>query len=121
MSIEAAKLVPQEIHRLSGRGEIYSYTTVYDAPKGHEEFAPYHIAWVKLEEGPLITSQLTDFDFTEKEVEIKGEKRTIREYPQLGIGTPVEMVTRRLKVSGDKDRGMLVYGYKFRPVLEMAS
>jgi len=28
----------------------------------------------------------------------------------------VEMVTRRIRSDGD-ERGMLVYGYKFRPVL----
>lgn len=32
------------------------------------------------------------------------------------IGMPVEMVTRKLRSDGD-DRGMLVYGYKFRPVM----
>jgi uncharacterized protein len=32
------------------------------------------------------------------------------------IGMPVEMVTRRLREDGD-ERGILVYGYKFRPVL----
>jgi len=31
------------------------------------------------------------------------------------IGMPVEMVTRRLRQDGD-ERGLLVYGYKFRPV-----
>jgi len=33
---------------------------------------------------------------------------------------PVEMVTRRLRSDGD-ERGMLIYGYKFRPVLQGAS
>ena len=33
------------------------------------------------------------------------------------IGMPVEMVTRRLRSDGD-ERGMLVYGYKFRPVMQ---
>ena len=33
------------------------------------------------------------------------------------IGMPVEMVTRRLRSDGD-ERGLLVYGYKFRPVLQ---
>ena len=32
------------------------------------------------------------------------------------IGMPVEMVTRRLRSDGD-ERGILVYGYKFRPVV----
>ena len=33
------------------------------------------------------------------------------------IGMPVEMVTRRIREDGD-ERGMLIYGYKFRPVLK---
>ena len=84
----------------SGRGEVYSFTTVYDAPSGYEENAPYTVALVKLEEGPLVTAQLTDLD--DRPIE---------------IGTPVEMVTRRLRSDGD-ERGMIVYGYKFRPRLE---
>jgi uncharacterized OB-fold protein len=79
---------------------VYSHTTVYDAPAGFEENAPYTVALVKLEEGPMITAQLTDL----------GDQA-------VEIGTPVEMVTRRLRTDGD-ERGMLVYGYKFRPRLE---
>jgi scaffold protein (connect acetoacetyl-CoA thiolase and HMG-CoA synthase) len=82
----------------SGRGEVYSYTTVYDPPAGFEETAPYTLALVKLEEGPMVTAQLTDL-----------------ENKEVAIGTPVEMVTRRLRSAGD-ERSMLVYGYKFRPV-----
>jgi len=52
---------------------------------------------VKLEEGPMVTAQLTDL----------GEK-------PVEIGMPVEMVTRKLRTDGD-ERGLLVYGYKFRP------
>jgi hypothetical protein len=88
------------LYSFSGRGEVYSYTTVYEPPAGYEESAPYTVALVKLEEGPLVTAQLTDLE--EGKVE---------------IGTPVEMVTRRLRSDGD-ERGLLVYGYKFRPVLE---
>jgi uncharacterized OB-fold protein len=83
-----------------GRGEVYSYTTMYDAPAGFEEQLPYTVAMVKLEEGPIVTAQLTDL----------GDQ-------PVEIGMPVEMVTRRLRSDGD-ERGMLVYGYKFRPVLE---
>ena len=82
----------------SGRGEVYSYTTIFDAPAGYEATAPYTVALVKLVEGPIITAQLTDL----------GEE-------PVEIGMPVEMVTRRLRSDGD-ERGMLVYGYKFRPV-----
>jgi len=87
----------KSLYTFSGRGEVYSHTTVQDAPAGFEENAPYTVALVKLEEGPLITAQLTDM----------GEEA-------VEIGTPVEMVTRRLRTDGD-ERGMLVYGYKFRP------
>ena len=90
------------LYNFSGRGEVYSFTTVYDAPAGFEEFAPYTVALVRLEEGPLITAQLTDL-----------------EDHKVEIGTPVEMVTRKLRSDGD-ERGLLVYGYKFRPVLQRA-
>jgi hypothetical protein len=80
----------------SGRGEVYSYTTVYDAPEGYDGNAPYTVALVKLEEGPMVTAQLTDVD-----------------NGAVTIGTPVEMVTRKLREDGE--RGILVYGYKFRP------
>jgi uncharacterized OB-fold protein len=84
-------------YTFSGRGEVYSYTTVYDPPAGYEEYAPYTVALIKLQEGPLITAQMTDLGDTPVE-----------------IGMPVEMVTRRLREDGD-ERGILVYGYKFRP------
>lgn len=86
------------LYSFSGRGEVYSYTTVYEPPAGYEENVPYTVALIKLEEGPMVTAQLTDLD---------GE---------VQIGAPVEMVTRRLRSDGD-ERGLLVYGYKFRPVL----
>ena len=82
----------------SGKGEVFSYTTIYEAPTGFDESAPYTVALVKLEEGPLVTAQLTDL----------GSQ-------QVEIGMQVEMVTRRLRQDGD-ERGMLIYGYKFRPL-----
>lgn len=89
----------KKLYNFTGRGEVYSFTTVYDPPAGYEDYAPYTVALIKLEEGPIVTAQLTDLD--------KGK---------VEIGTPVEMVTRRLRSDGD-ERGLLVYGYKFRPVL----
>jgi uncharacterized OB-fold protein len=80
----------------SGRGEVYSYSTVYHPPKGFEEFAPYTVALVRLEEGPMLTAQLTDVDAD-----------------AVHIGMPVEMVTRRVQSCGDE--GAIIYGYKFRP------
>lgn len=86
-------------YAFSGKGEIYSFTRLANAPAGFEEQSPYTVALVKLEEGPIVTAQLTDLG--QEEVE---------------IGMPVEMVTRKLRSDGD-ERGILVYGYKFRPVL----
>lgn len=83
---------------LSGRGEVFSFTTMYNAPKGYEDQKPYTVALVKLEEGPLVTAQLTDVDRDE-----------------IRIGMAVEMVTRKLREEGDE--GQIIYGYKFRPVL----
>jgi uncharacterized OB-fold protein len=90
------------LYTFSGRGEVYSYTTVYEAPAGFEATSPYTVAMIRLEEGPLVTAQLTDLE--DRKVE---------------IGMPVEMVTRKLRSTAD-DRGMLVYGYKFRPMLQGA-
>ncbi len=87
--------------QLSGYGVVYSYTTVTDAPAGFEEQAPYTVALIKLDEGPLITAQLTDLDAA----------------PQ--IGQRVEMVTRKLRYDGP--HGVIVYGYKFRPLLRPES
>jgi uncharacterized OB-fold protein len=70
-----------------------------NAPAGFEEQAPYTVALIKLAEGPVVTAQLTDL----------GEEK-------VEIGMPVEMVTRKLRSDGD-ERGMLVYGYKFRPAM----
>jgi hypothetical protein len=50
-----------------------------------------------LEEGPIVTAQLTDL----------GDKK-----PEIGM--PVEMVTRRLQDNSD-EQGIIIYGYKFRP------
>jgi uncharacterized OB-fold protein len=52
---------------------------------------------VQLDEGPLVTAQLTDLDRP----------------PEIGM--PVEMVIRKLRTDGAK--GIIIYGPKFRPVL----
>jgi len=90
-----------EPYTFSGRGEVYSYSTIYQAPAGFEEFAPYTVALIRLEEGPLVTAQLTDADASE-----------------IHIGMPVEMVTRKMREEGED--GQIIYGYKFRPCLTPA-
>jgi uncharacterized protein len=83
---------------LSGRGEIYSFSTMYNAPQGFEDQKPYTIALVKLDDGPMVTAQLTDIEPSD-----------------VKIGLRVEMVTRKLREDGPE--GQIVYGYKFRPLL----
>ncbi len=80
----------------SGQGEVYSHTVVYQAPEGFDAYVPYVAALVRLEEGPLVSAQLTDVNVDE-----------------VTIGAPVEMVTRKL--TEQEENGLIVYGYKFRP------
>jgi hypothetical protein len=94
------QLKADEQVKLSGKGEVYSYTVVTDAPEGFTEQAPYILALIKLDEGPLITAQLTDLETPTGPVK---------------IGQRVEMVTRKLRTEGTS--GMIIYGYKFRPIL----
>jgi hypothetical protein len=90
-------------YTFSGKGTVYSYTTIYHPPDGFEEFAPYNVALIKLAEGPMLTAQLTDV-----------------EAEDIEIGMPVEMVTRKLR-EDDGQKGIIVYGYKFRPALQLAA
>ncbi len=90
--------VDHELNRgQAARGTVYSFTRLQEPPAGFEAQAPFYLALVTLEDGNLITAQLTDAD---------GE---------IAIGDEVEMVTRKLTTDGE--RGMIVYGYKFRPAM----
>ncbi len=86
---------------LSGRGTVYSFTTVTTPAEPFESFAPYVLALVQLDEGPLVTAQLTDLDGP----------------PEIGMR--VEMVVRKLRTDGA--RGIIVYGPKFRPRLPVST
>ncbi len=102
MSADATQTGPPAQRMQAGdyalRGTVFSYTLVQEAPAGFEEQAPYYLALVELEDGNLITAQLTDID------------------GDVQIGNAVEMVTRKLTTEGA--RGMIVYGYKFRPLIK---
>ena len=87
----------KETFAFSGKGTVYSYTVVQDPPESFAEQAPFVLALVQLDEGTIVTAQLTDVDGAVK------------------IGDRVEMVTRKLATEGE--RGMIVYGYKFRKLL----
>lgn len=86
-----------ESFQFSGKGELYSFTTLRSAPAGFESYAPYSVGMIKLDEGPLVEAMLTDVNADE-----------------LEIGMKMEMVTRKIREE-EGERGLLVYGYKFRP------
>lgn len=85
--------------KLSGRGEIHSYTVIRNPPEYMKFSAPYVVAIIELEEGPKISAQIEDTDMEDIE-----------------IGSPVEMCFR--KVNENKNGGIVKYGYKFKVVEE---
>jgi len=88
--------------QFSGLGKIYSYTIIHDPLAGFKDLAPYVMALVRLDEGPLLLSQIVDAD-----------------HDQIKIGMSVQVVFRRI---GDAGRtGVLRYAYKFRPLPEYAT
>jgi len=90
-----------ELFPLSGKGTVVSFTTVTAPAEPFESYAPYALAFVQLDEGPMVTAQITDLD------------------GPLDIGMRVEMVIRKLRTDGR--RGIIIYGPKFRPELKPAS
>ena len=94
----------QPAHReieLSGKGTIYSFTTIYEAPpKGFADQVPYSVGLIELQEGPLITGRFTDMDPDE-----------------LEIGLKVESVTRKWGEdlrTGPRGEAQIIYGFAFR-------
>lgn len=87
--------------RLSGRGRVLSHARVYQPARGFRDAAGSVTALIELPEGLRLIAQLTDV-----------------EPDEVQPGLEVEMVVRRLRA--DQEEGMIVYGYKFRPVLRAA-
>lgn len=85
--------------KFSGKGQVVTYSVVRDAPEGYELEVPYIVAIVQLEEGPRLTAPITYCDLDE-----------------IFIGMPVEVCFRKLREAGD--HGIIIYGYKFRPIKE---
>ncbi|WP_297535743.1 OB-fold domain-containing protein, partial [Thermococcus sp.] len=78
---------------------VLTWTIVRNPPSGFEYYKPYPLALVQLEEGPVVLAQLTDVDPEE-----------------IYEGMEVEAVTR--KVREFEEDGIILYAYKFRPVLK---
>jgi uncharacterized OB-fold protein len=85
-----------EDYKLSEKGKVLTFTVIRSPPKGYERNAPYVVGIVELNEGVKVISQIVDCDPEE-----------------LQIGTPVELVFRKVKEGGKE--GIIEYGYKFKP------
>jgi len=85
--------------QLPRRGKVISYSVIWNAPRGYEYYTPYIVALIELEDGTKLMSQLTDI-----------------EPSQVTEGMEVEMVLRKVRVSGES--GIIAYAYKFRPLLK---
>ncbi|MBN1406952.1 MAG: Zn-ribbon domain-containing OB-fold protein [Calditrichaceae bacterium] len=93
---KSRKSVP---HEFKGLGKLYTYTAIYQAPDRFDPMVPYIVGLIDLEEGVRITAQVTDV------------------LPEdVVIGMDLEMVIRKIYADGDK--GPILYGYKFRPILK---
>jgi len=86
------KIVP---YTFSGKGKVYSYSTVYLGPVGFEASTPYIIAIIKLDEGAKVLGQVVD---------------TAED--GLKIGDRVEAVFR--KIQQYYPGGVRNYGFKFK-------
>ncbi len=83
---------------LPGKGTLESYTIVQNPPEQLKKYPPYIVGLIKLENGVLVVGQIVD---------CKPEN--------LEIGVQVRSVFRILM--RDNDTGLILYGYKFKPVI----
>jgi hypothetical protein len=88
-------------HRFSGKGKITTFTIIRTRQSEDESSdvpcrnIPYALAIVKLSEGPMLTAEIAETDFSD-----------------IKIGRNVESMFRKLLEKGE--RGVIQYGYKFR-------
>ena len=86
-------------YKLSEKGKVVTWTVIRNPPIGYEEYRPYVVALIELDDGLRILSQVVDV------------------YPnEVEAGLAVEAVFRKVKEDGKA--GIIQYGYKFRPVVK---
>jgi len=81
--------------KLSGKGEVMTYTIIHVGPEDFEDQTPYPMAIIRLEEGPQVTGQIVDTPLED-----------------VKIGMKVEGTFR--KIQQDGHTGAIYYGYKFK-------
>ncbi len=84
-----------ESYKFKGIGEVQTYTIIHNSTKDFAKLTPYILAIIKLDEGPLLTSQV------------------ICSSCDIRIGLRVKPAFRRL--GEESEKGMIYYGTKFVP------
>lgn len=85
-----------EVCEFSGSGTLQNFTKIHRGMPGFE--SPFALGVIELDEGPVLTGQLADWDFE-----------------SLSVGQRVELVIGMIKHDPD---GVAVIGPKFRPLTE---
>ena len=85
-----------EEYDLPHGGKLISWSVVRYPPREFEEFAPYIVGLVELDDGLRVIAQIVDVDLDD-----------------LKEGMRVKAVVRRVYENGS--RGIVRYGYKFAP------
>jgi uncharacterized OB-fold protein len=79
--------------RLSPFGTVHTFTIIHQTPKGSVMEAPYAIAQVHLDDGPIVSTAIADVT-------------------NVRVGLPVEMALHDIKKD---EEGRRVVAYVFRP------
>lgn len=85
-----------EEYAIERKGEVYSFSIVYDAPAANNLIKPYAVVLVKTDDGVMVTGQLVDVNLDD-----------------VRIGLRVRAVLRKLDADGNA--GIIHYGFKFVP------
>ena len=85
-----------EEYAIERKGEVYSFSIVYDAPAANNLIKPYAVVLVKTDDGVMVTGQLVDVNLDD-----------------VKIGLRVRVVLRKLDADGNA--GIIHYGFKFVP------
>ena len=84
--------------KLSDKGKLVSFTVIRSPPSGYEEYVPYVVGIVELEEGVRVISQIVDCDIKD-------------------VRTGMELESTFRITSTDGNSGIVMYGTKFRPII----
>jgi uncharacterized protein len=82
--------------KFSGLGVVETFTIISAAPAGFEEYSPYTVAIIKLDEGPKISSQVVNPE-------------------EIKVGSRVVPIFRKISDGGHS--GIINYGLKFEIVV----